>query len=119
MDSANSGETVVIRPAHGGEIRPFPKGVSGNPQGRPKGVAKAFREVVDPEEAAAGLLALAQDENVRPADRISAWNALLDRGYGKAASFAAIEGTDPLEMGDVEAEIRRIANELAAARSAA
>jgi hypothetical protein len=92
---------------------------SPNPGGRPKGAAKAFREAMpDPTLAARGLLELAQDPDVRPADRISAWNSLLDRGYGKAASFAAIEGADPLEQDEVAAEIRSIAAQLEADRAA-
>jgi hypothetical protein len=72
----------------------------------------------DPTLAALGLLELAQNPDVRPADRIAAWNSLLDRGYGKAASFAAIEGADPLEQDEVAAEIRSIAAQLEADRAA-
>jgi hypothetical protein len=114
-----SGVTVELPQPHGGTLRPFKPGQSGNPSGRPKGAAKAFREAMpDPTLAAQGLLELAQDPDVRPADRISAWNSLLDRGYGKAASFAAIEGADPLEQDEVAAEIRSIAAQLEADRAA-
>lgn len=99
-------------------LRPWPKGTSGNPQGRPKGIAKAFREVADPAEAAIGLLELARNEDIRPADRIAAWRELLDRGYGKSASFAAIEGADPLEQDEVAAEIATIAAQLERDRAA-
>ena len=99
--------------------RPFQPGQSGNPSGRPKGIAKAFRETLkDPSEAAAGLLEIARGEvaGVKPGERIAAWRELLDRGYGKAASFAAIEGADPLELDDVAREIAAIADELRARR---
>ena len=43
-----------------------------------------------PEEAARGLLEIAHTAK-RPADRIAAWRELLDRGYGKAPAFAAME----------------------------
>lgn len=64
--------------------------------------------------AAAGLLEIAEGKvpGVRPADRIAAWRELLDRGYGKAPAFAAIEGHDPLELDEVSAAIQQIADEL-------
>lgn len=115
----NRNGTGTHRLALAGEGTRFKPGQSGNPGGRPKGAAKAFREALpDPTLAALGLLELAQDPDVRPADRISAWNSLLDRGYGKAASFAAIEGADPLEQDEVAAEIRAIAAQLEADRAA-
>jgi cytochrome c1 len=115
----NSNGTGTHHLAVAGAPTRFKPGQSGNPGGRPKGAAKAFREAMpDPTLAARGLLELAQDPDVRPADRISAWNSLLDRGYGKAASFAAIEGADPLEQDEVAAEIRSIAAQLEADRAA-
>lgn len=101
------------------EGKRFQPGQSGNPSGRPKGIAKAFRETLkDPGEAAAGLLEIARGEvpGVKPGERIAAWRELLDRGYGKAASFAAIEGADPLDLDDVAREIHAIADQLAARR---
>jgi len=95
--------------------RPFQRGQSGNPGGRPKGVASAFRQIVDPERAAMALLELAEHAP-KPETRIAAWRELLDRGYGKAPAFAAIEGTDPLELDAIAAEIQGIADELRARR---
>ena len=43
---------------------------------------------------------------------------LLDRGWGKAPAFAAIEAEDPLELSDIAREIQGIADELAARREA-
>jgi len=93
--------------------RPFQPGQSGNPGGRPKGVARAFRDVLggSPTEAALGLLEIARTAK-RDADRIAAWRELLDRGWGKAPAFASIEGADPLEHDEVAAEIRSIAEAL-------
>lgn len=99
-------------------LRPWSKGQSGNPSGRPKGVASAFRKVVDPEVAAEALLALANDSRSKPSERIAAWRELLDRGFGKAPAFAAVEGTDPLELGAIAADIQGIADELLARRAA-
>lgn len=109
--SGNTGGTVA-------NLRPWQKGQSGNPAGRPRGVASAFRKVVDPEVAAVALLELANDARSKPSERIAAWRELLDRGFGKAPAFAAIEGNDPLELTAIAAEIQAIADELAARRDA-
>lgn len=96
----------------------FKPGQSGNPGGRPKGIARAFRDTMgSPEEAARGLLEIARTAK-RPADRIAAWRELLDRGWGKAPAFAVMESDDPLELSDIAREIQGIADELAARREA-
>ena len=71
-------------------LRPWKPGQSGRPGGRPKGVAKAVREVCggSPLHLAHGLLEIAEDPKVRPRDRIAAYSELLDRGWGKASAFA-------------------------------
>jgi hypothetical protein len=60
---------------------------------------------------------LLRDASARNADRIAAIRELLDRGWGKAAAFASIEGTDPLERDEVAEAIQEIADELSARRS--
>jgi hypothetical protein len=99
--------------------RPFPPGQSGNPGGRPKGVARAFRDVLggSPTEAAQGLQQIAR-YGKRDADRIAAWRELLDRGWGKAPAFASIEGADPLEHDEIAQEITAIAEQLERERDA-
>ena len=76
-------------------------------------MARAFRDALggSPAEAAQGLLEIARTAK-RDADRISAWKELLDRGWGKAPTFASIEGADPLKQDEVAAEIRSIAKAL-------
>jgi Family of unknown function (DUF5681) len=111
----NSNETVRVIG------KPFKPGQSGNPGGRPKGVARTVREVCggDPTMLAEGLLAIARGGDVhgkpaRAADQIRASELLLAYGWGKPAGFAAIEGHDPLEQDTLAAEAERIAAELRA-----
>jgi hypothetical protein len=65
--------------------RPFPKGVSGNPGGRPKGIAAKAREHT--ETALDVLVAGMADNDARV--RIAAAKEILDRGYGKALTMTA------------------------------
>lgn len=77
MAAENSKKAVVGRP--------WPKGVSGNPGGRPKGIAALAREHTD---KAMGVLAdalLNDDARVR----ITAAKELLDRGFGKPLTMTA------------------------------
>ena len=64
---------------------PFPKGVSGNPGGRPKGIAAKAREHGD--KALAVLSDALADPD--PRTRIAAAKEILDRGYGKAVVMTA------------------------------
>jgi hypothetical protein len=65
--------------------RPFPKGKSGNPGGRPKGLAAKAREYAD---RALEVLSEALDDD-DPKVRLAAAKEVLDRGYGKAVSMTA------------------------------
>jgi hypothetical protein len=64
--------------------KPFKKGQSGNPGGRPKVVAEVkelAREHTG--KAIETLVSIMTNTKGAPAARVSAANALLDRGYGK------------------------------------
>ena len=81
----------------------WPRGISGNPGGRPQGLARATRELVGEDgQGLAGLWwTIAQDPLQRTSDRLEASRLLADRGWGKAAVFTAQEG-DPLDLAGLE-----------------
>src|SRR5262249_12966667 len=64
--------------------RPFQKGQSGNPGGRPKEIAEV-KELAREHMPAAieALVSIMNNPKASDAARVSAATALLDRGYGK------------------------------------
>lgn len=66
-------------------LRPFKPGQSGNPSGRPKGIAAKAREHTD---RCIEILAEALGDDDKKT-RIMAAKELLDRGYGKAIAMSA------------------------------
>jgi Family of unknown function (DUF5681) len=119
---SNNGETTQLGGVTG---RGFMPGQSGNPSGRPKGIARAVREACggDPTELVEGLLAIARGEGlngkpVREADRIRAYELLLAYGWGKPPEFVPIEGANPLEHDDVDQAIASLVDELVRKRAA-
>jgi Family of unknown function (DUF5681) len=81
----------------------WPKGISGNPGGRPQGLAKATRELVgeDGMKLAAFWVSIMEDEMRRDSDRLEASKLLADRGWGKAPAYEPLEG-DPLDLAAME-----------------
>lgn len=66
-------------------LKPFKPGQSGNPGGRPKGLAAKAREYAD---RALEVIAEAL-EDVDPKVRLAAAKEVFDRGYGKPVSMTA------------------------------
>jgi hypothetical protein len=78
----------------------WPKGISGNPGGRPLSLAKATRALVGEDGLALAQLwwDIARDETRRDSDRLEASKLLAERGWGKAPAYAAMEEADPLGL---------------------
>lgn len=71
----------------------FQPGISGNPGGRPKGLARRVRELVgeNGEAIAEYMHSVMNDERARTADRLEAAKWLADRGFGKALQALEID----------------------------
>ena len=85
--------------------RPFPKGVSGNPGGRPRVLAdvQELARAKSP-KALDTLEQIMLDEKAPPAARVAAANGLLDRGYGRPTQPIAqtLARIDPANLTDAE-----------------
>ncbi len=109
-------------------LKPFEKGRSGNPSGRPKGIHRRVRELYSEDEMIAGMVATARgeafpmtyltDPDLEKRDILDARKWLSEYGWGKAPSYQPIEAGDVLERDELDAEILAIAESLRAERAA-
>lgn len=98
-DEQEKAADVVAREVRG-RYRP---GKTGNPGGRPKGLAKLVRETIG-EGAAKALIMAFYDMAMDPEEdgrvRVAAGKEVLDRGWGKAqASVDVTSGGEPIGAG--------------------
>jgi hypothetical protein len=71
----------------------FQPGASGNPGGRPQGLARAARAAVgdDGERIIAFWLSVMDDDTASTRDRLEASRLLADRGWGKVTAQAPLD----------------------------
>ena len=76
--------------------RPFKKGQSGNPGGRPAAIAEV-RDLAreQTEESMKALVSIRDDTKAPPAARVSAANSLLDRGWGRTTQVISGDTENP------------------------
>ncbi len=79
--------------------RPFKKGQSGNPGGRPKAIAEV-RDLAreQTEKSVQALVSIRDSTRAPPAARVAAANSLLDRGWGRPAQTISGDPENPHKL---------------------
>lgn len=105
------GKVVTKKNNNTSGLKPFKKGQSGNPGGRPKverDIKWAFRE--HSKDAMETLLDICRDKKASTTARVSAAQTILDRGWGKATQHveAKVGPLDELSTDDKRALLEAI-----------
>ena len=92
-------EAMAVTARNLQNLKPFPKGQSGNPAGRPRIIGE-IRDLArtHAEDAIGALAEIATDRSAPPSARVSAASELLNRGYGRPPQAIAIAG--PASLAD-------------------
>jgi hypothetical protein len=92
MLTQNSEKTVMANTAN---LKPFPKGVSGNPGGRPRKVLaeRLLRKLLENDEATAEALIASLIEKAKTGD-VAAFNSIRDMVDGKPVQRLEESGPD-------------------------
>ena len=95
MTAKNTGKSRKKMPVG----RPFKKGQSGNPGGRPAVIAEV-RDLArkQTEKAVKALISIMDNSKAPPAARVGAANSLLDRGWGRPAQVISGDSENPHKL---------------------
>jgi hypothetical protein len=110
----NSGRNSEAR--RRGPGRPWAKGESGNPGGRPK-MERTILELAreHTEDAMRTLIDIAKDRKAPPSARVGAAQAILDRGWGRATQVIDATVRSELTVEEIDARLAALVAGLAAA----
>jgi hypothetical protein len=94
---------------------PWPRGVSGNPHGRPAGLVSAIRKQTrDGAELVRFFCAVFRDEQVDLDDRMTAATWLADRAFGKPSQMLGLElGEVMIPASQLEQAAQQVTDKLA------
>lgn len=90
-------------------LKPFAKGKSGNPGGRPK-LDVHVRELArsHTQEALETLVSVMRDSKSPPSARVAASSTIIDRGWGRAPQTVDVNFLNQLSDGDLDKRIAQI-----------
>lgn len=97
--------------------RPFQKGTSGNPSGRPK-TSPEMKNALEllrsyAPEASKCLVEIMKSKTARSADRVRAAEIIMDRTYGKAPATVNVDMTNNDVANEIRNELKSIREQYA------